>query len=108
MADAAHPHPALTAISFRRYVSGATDFVAASIPPSPHPWRLEARHLRVDRARLFMRPREVASAHEELARDLATGEREGLLEELDPFLLCPRMMLIEPLDERSVTRAKRD
>ncbi len=47
--------------------------------------------------------RQVTSAHKEFIDDLAAGEFEGLLENLHPFFLCLRMMLIEPVAEGTVT-----
>jgi len=39
---------------------------------------------------------QVAGAHQELARDLAAGEAEGLFEELHPLGLGARVMCVEP------------
>ena len=52
-----------------------------------------------------MRASEIAEAHQKLADDLASGEAEGLFEQLHPFLFAERMMRIEPGGERTVARA---
>src|SRR5918995_6236694 len=50
----------------------------------------------VHRAAGYVGTRQVADAHEELAHDLTSGEAKGLLEELHPVLLAPRMMCRQP------------
>src|SRR5438105_11726254 len=69
---------------------------------SSHPRRLQLRDLAVDRAALVVGARQVADADQELAGDLAAGEQERLLEELDPRSLVARVMRGDPGGERAV------
>ena len=55
-----------------------------------------------------MRPRQITQAHQELTDDLAAGEGEGPAEQLDPFLLCQRMVLAEPGGKGSVRPTQAD
>src|SRR5262249_47139012 len=53
-----------------------------------------------------MGARQIADAHEELADDLAAGEKECLLEELHPVRLVARMMAGNPAGERAELAAQ--
>ena len=48
-----------------------------------HPGRAERSDLFVDRAVLLVRTGQIARGHEELVHDLAAGEDEGLLQDLN-------------------------
>src|SRR5437016_2645181 len=63
---------------------------------APHPRRLPSRDACEDGARARVSAAQVAGAHQELARDLAAGEAEGLFEELHPLGLGARVMCVEP------------
>src|SRR5215210_1895611 len=51
---------------------------------------------RVHRAIRGVRAREIPDAHQKLIDDLATGESKRALEQLDPLVLAPGMMRVEP------------
>src|SRR5262249_61129863 len=65
----------------------------------PHPGRIESGDTGEHRAAGSMRARQIADAHQELAHDLAAGEAEGVLEQLDPARLVARVMGREPAGE---------
>ncbi len=69
------------------------------------PGRLQLRDALVGRTAGVMRAGQIADAHQELADDLAAGEDEGLLEQLDPFVLALGVMRLQPLGERTASRA---
>src|SRR5215469_2119038 len=76
---------------------GLAALCLAFCPGRPEPGDL-LRH----RAALRMGTAQIAEAEQKLADDLAAGESEGLLEELDPFGLLERMVRVEPASERAM------
>src|SRR5215472_16784243 len=71
------------------------------------PCRLETQHALVDWTVRDVRAWQIAEAHQKLADDLAAGEAERLLEQLDPRRLGARMVRVEPMRERAVAGADR-
>ena len=61
----------------------------------------------MDRAAQIMGTRQVAEAHQELPDDFAAGKTELLLEQLDPFRLCQRMMGVDPGREAAMAFPER-
>ena len=50
----------------------------------------------------LMGPRKITGTHQKLPDNFPSGEPESRFEQLDPFFLAQRMMVIQPLPERPV------